>query len=79
MGCFYCCIKPATVTNGSFFVSLFPIYTAHIPRPCLSTAGFVCAVIPGTEGPPPSSPDVSLLAHPGRRQPAVEGEMQGRR
>lgn len=54
-------------------------YTSHILHPCLSTAGFVCAVVPGTEGPPPSSPDVSLLAHPGRGQPAVEGEMQRRR
>lgn len=61
------------------FVRLVSIYTSHILRPCLSTAGFVCAVIPGTEGPPPSSPDVSLLAHSSRRQPAVEGEMQGRR
>lgn len=55
----------------------FFIYTSRIPR--LSTAGFVRAVVPGTEGPPSSGPDVSLLAHPGRRQPAVEGEMQGRR
>lgn len=62
---------PFTVNSGSSW--------RHISCPCLSTAGFVCAVIPGTEGPPPGSPDVSLLAHPGRRQPAVEGEMQGGR
>lgn len=57
---------------------MFSVYIICILVPCLSPAGFVCAVIPGTEGPPPSSPDVSLLAHPSRRQPAVEGEMQGR-
>lgn len=58
------------------FVSLFP-FTPHIP--CLSTAGFVRAVVPGTQGPPSGSPDVSLLAHSSRGQPAMEGEMQGRR
>lgn len=57
----------------------FSIHTSRILRPCLSTAGFVRAVVPGTEGPPPGSPDVSLLAHPSRRQPAVEGEVQGGR
>lgn len=81
--CYVCHLKllfTSTVESYSFF---FPppllLYTFHIARPCLSTAGFIRAVIPGTEGPPPSSTDVSLLAHPCRRQPAVEGEMQGRR
>lgn len=50
-----------------------------ILRPCLSTAGFVRAVVPGTEGPPPGSPNVSLLAHFSGRQPAVAGEVQGGR
>lgn len=54
----------------------FSIHTSRILRPCLSTAGFVRAVVPGTEGPPPGGPDVSLLAHSSRRQPAVEGEVQ---
>lgn len=57
----------------------FSIHTSRILRPCLSTAGFVRAVVPGTEGPPPGGSDVSLLAYSSGRQPAVEGEVQGGR
>ena len=49
------------------------------PSSLFSTAGFVRSVVPGAQGPAPGGPDVSLLADPGGRQPAVEGEVQGRR
>lgn len=63
--------------NKWFLLCLLFPFTPRIPG--LSTAGFVRAVVPGTQGPPPGSPDVSLLAHSSRGQPAMEGEMQGRR
>lgn len=75
--CLYC--TPLLWWIMAPFCVSFTISTSYISLPCVSTASFVCAVIPGTEGPSPSSPDMSLLAHSSRRQPAVEGEMQRRR